>query len=77
MVDSNGRLPIRAVVFRRGEDGFWVVECPSLPGGVSQGRDKAEAVANVKEAMEGWIETMMAHGQPIPEEDFETQVVCV
>ena len=68
---------MRAVVLRRGEDGFWVVECPSLPGCISQGQTKAEAITNIKEAIEGWVETMTAHGQPIPAEDFDTQVLCV
>ena len=68
---------MRAVVLRRGEDGWWVVECPSLPGCISQGRTKAEAIANIKEAIEGWIETMQAHGQAIPGEDFDTQVIAV
>ncbi len=68
---------MRAAVIFRGEDGYWVAECPSLPGCVSQGTTKAEAIANIREAIEGWIETMRAHGQPIPEEDFDTQVVCV
>lgn len=57
---------MRAVVLRHGEDGLWVAECPSLPGCVSQGRTKAEAIANIKEAIDGWIETMRAHGQSIP-----------
>jgi predicted RNase H-like HicB family nuclease len=68
---------MRVVVLRRGEDGFWVAECPSLPGCVSQGQTKPEALANIKEAIEGWIGTMTARSQPIPEEDFEPQVVCV
>ena len=68
---------MRAVVIHRGEDGFWVVECPSLPGCVSQGKTKPEAIANIREAIEGWIEVAKAHGQQIPEEDFDTQVVCV
>ena len=68
---------MRAVVLHRGEDGYWVVECPSLPGCVSQGETKSEAIANIKEAIEGWIETPKAHAQPIADEDFETQVVCV
>ncbi len=68
---------MRAVVLRHGEDGYWVVECPSLPGCVSQGRTKAEAIANIKEAIDGWIETMQAHGQAVPDEDFDTQVLCV
>lgn len=68
---------MRAVILRHGEDGYWVVECPSLPGCVSQGQTKTEAIANIKEAIEGWIETMKAHGQPIPQEDFDTQILCV
>ncbi len=68
---------MRAVVLHRGEDGYWVVEVPSLPGCVSQGKTKAEAIDNIREAIAGWIETATAHQQPIPDEDFETQVVCV
>lgn len=68
---------MRAVVLHRGEDGYWVVEVPSLPGCVSQGKTKPEAIDNIREAIEGWIETASAHRQPIPDEDFETQVVCV
>ena len=68
---------MRAVVLFPGEDNYWVAECPSLPGCISQGKSKAEAVANIKEAIDGWIETMSSHGQPIPDEHFDTQVVCV
>ena len=68
---------MRAAVLHRGQDGYWVVECPSLPGCISQGKTKADAIANIREAIEGWIETAKAHGMPIADEDFETQVVCV
>ncbi|MFH0981142.1 MAG: type II toxin-antitoxin system HicB family antitoxin [Planctomycetota bacterium] len=68
---------MRAAVLHRGEDGYWVVEVPSLPGCISQGKTKPEAMDNIREAIEGWIETASAHHQPIPDEDFETQVVCV
>ena len=68
---------MRAVILRRGEDSGWIVECPSLPGCITQGKTKAEAVRNIKEAIEGWIETMSAQGQTIPEEDYDTQVLCV
>ena len=54
-----------------------VAECPSLPGCISQGETKADAIANIREAIEGWIETAKAHGMPIADEDFDTQVVCV
>ena len=68
---------MRAVILRRGEDSGWIVECPSLPGCITQGKTKAEAVRNIKEAIEGWIETMTVHGQAIPEEDYDIQVLCV
>ena len=68
---------MRAVVLHRGEDGYWVAECPSLPGCVSQGKTKPEAIANIREAIDGWLETAEAHGLSFPDEDFETQVVCV
>ena len=68
---------MRAVVLRRGEDGYWIAEVPSLPGCITQGKDRSEAIANIREAIEGWIETAKSHGLSIPEEDFETQVVCV
>lgn len=39
-------------------------------GRVSQGATKPQAIANIREAIEGWIETASAHGQTIPDEDF-------
>jgi predicted RNase H-like HicB family nuclease len=59
---------MRAVVLYPGEDGYWVAECPSLPGCISQGSTKPEALSNIKEAIEGWLETAKAHGQPIHKE---------
>ena len=44
------------VRLREGEDGYWVVECPNLPGCVSQGRTRREAIANIREAIQGWLE---------------------
>ena len=44
------------VTLERGEDGYIVVECPSLPGCVSQGRIEEEALANIREAIELWLE---------------------
>lgn len=48
------------------EDGVFVAEVPSLPGCVSQGRTRAEAVANVKEAIAAYLESLEAHGEPVP-----------
>lgn len=42
------------------EDGFWVVEVPSLPGCNTQGRTKNEALNNIVDAIEGYIQTLIA-----------------
>ena len=44
------------VVIREGEDGWYVVECPSLPGCILQGKTVAEALENIKEAIELYLE---------------------
>ena len=43
------------VKMERAEDGWLVVECPALPGCVSQGRDEEEALANIREAITAWL----------------------
>jgi predicted RNase H-like HicB family nuclease len=53
---------------REGEDGYIVAECPSLPGCISQGKTEEEALANIKEAIDLWIEEAEDHGNPIPED---------
>lgn len=68
---------MRAIILYPGDDGYWIAECPSLPGCATQGTSKAEAIANAREAVEAWIETARANGQPVPEERFDTQVVCI
>ena len=68
---------MRQVVIYAGEDGFWVAECPSLPGCISQGQTKEEAVANIKEAIQGFIGALQEDGLPVPEEHFDTFVVAV
>lgn len=45
-----------SVLIYPGEDGYVVAECPALPGCVSQGRTREEALANIREAIEGWFE---------------------
>ena len=60
-----------------GEDGYWVAECPSLAGCVSQGRTKEEAIVNLKEAIEGYIALLRDDGLPIPEEKFDALMVAV
>ena len=68
---------MRQVVIHPGEDGYWVVECPSLPGCISQGKTKEEAVANIREAIELYLEALRQSGRPVPPERFETLVLAV
>ncbi len=53
------------VTLTLGEDGFIVAECPSLPGCVSQGKTKEEALQNIKEAIEGIVEVRRGMNNPI------------
>lgn len=55
------------VVFDRDEDGMYVAVCPDLPGCVSQGRTRAEALANITEAVQGYLESLRKHGEPLPQ----------
>ena len=68
---------MRQVVISPGEDGQWVVECPSLPGCISQGATREEAVANIKEAIDGYIAALRDDGLQVPEEKFNTLIVAV
>jgi predicted RNase H-like HicB family nuclease len=68
---------MRQVILYRGEDDFWVAECPSLPGCISQGRDKEEALSNIKQAIEGYILTLQEDGLPVPEDRLDAIVVAV
>lgn len=68
---------MRQVVIYPGEDGYWVVECPSLPGCVSQGKTKEEAIQNIKEAISCYIHSLEEDHLPVPPEKFEVMVVTV
>lgn len=68
---------MRQVILYPGESGYWVAECPSLPGCVSQGITKEEAITNVREAIEGYILALREDGLQIPEERFEAIVLAV
>ena len=54
------------VLVEQDEDGVFVAEVPALPGCITQGSTRKEALANVQEAMELYIESLEAHGDPIP-----------
>jgi predicted RNase H-like HicB family nuclease len=54
------------VLIEQGEDGFFVAEVPALPGCISQGATREEALANIREAIAGYLESLNEHQEPIP-----------
>jgi predicted RNase H-like HicB family nuclease len=61
---------LRPVKFRvtieQDEDGGFIASCPSLPGCFSEGRTRAEALANIRDAVGGYLASLEKHGEPIP-----------
>ena len=58
----------------RDEDGAWVVECPSIPGCISQGTTRDEAVANIREAIVACLEVRAERGMPLTVETQQVEV---
>ncbi|MHB8867803.1 MAG: type II toxin-antitoxin system HicB family antitoxin [Thermoleophilia bacterium] len=54
------------VLIQQDEDGVFVAEVPSLPGCISQARTHSEVMENIREATEAYLESLEAHGEPIP-----------
>jgi len=61
----------RRVILYPGEDGYVVAEVPSLPGCVSQGKTRDEALANIREAIGLHVEILRERGEPIPDDQVE------
>ena len=68
---------MRQVVIYPGENGYWVAECPSLPGCISQAETKQELIRNIKEAIDGYIMALKEDGLPVPDEHFEALLLVV
>ena len=62
------------VIIEMDEDGIFVAECPSLPGCISQGKTRAEAIENIKDAAKGYLESLKKHNEPIPPSIYEETV---
>jgi predicted RNase H-like HicB family nuclease len=58
----------------RDEDGVWIAECPSIPGCVSQGKTRDEAIANIQEAIAACLEVRAEKGLPLTIETREVEV---
>jgi len=68
---------MRQVMIYPGEDDYWVAEVPSLPGCISQGKTREEAITNIKEAIHAYIDALAEDGLAIPEERFEALLAVV
>ena len=68
---------MRQVIVYPGESGFYVVECPSLPGCISQGETKEEALMNIKEAIAAYTAALEEQGLPLPAEKFDSLLVAI
>jgi predicted RNase H-like HicB family nuclease len=68
---------MRQVIIYPGEDKYWVAECLSLPGCVSQGTTKEEAISNIREAIQAYVTTLEEDRLPIPPERFDTILLAV
>ena len=54
------------VLVEADEDGMFVAQVPALPGCISQGKTRSEALQNAKEAIEGYLASLAEHGDPVP-----------
>ncbi len=59
------------ILIEQDEDGVFVAECPALPGCISQGNTRLESLANIKEAIEGYLYSLKKHNEPIPPSIYE------
>ncbi len=64
------------ITIERDEDGVWIVECPSIPGCVSQGATKDEAIENIKDAIKICLEVRAEKGLPLTIETRQVEVAA-
>lgn len=65
------------VYLQKAEEGGYIVSAPALPGCVTQGETKEEALEMIKDAIEGYIVSLKKHGEPIPEDVTTVEKVSV
>ena len=63
------------VTIDRDEDGIWVVECPSIPGCVSQGQTKDKALDNIQDAIRACLQVRAERGMPLTVETKQIEVL--
>jgi predicted RNase H-like HicB family nuclease len=65
-----------SITINRDEDGVWIAECPSIPGCVSQGETREEAIQNVREAIRLCLEVRAEKGMPLTIETASVEVTA-
>ena len=68
---------MRQVIIYRGEDNYWVAECPSLPGCISQGRTKKDAAKNIEEAIEVYIGALREDNLIVPADRLDALLMAI
>ena len=64
------------VTLDRDEDGIWIIECPSIPGCVSQGQSRQDAFENIKDAISACLQVRSERGMPLTIETHQVEVVA-
>ena len=59
-------IPKFRIVIEQDESGVFVAVCPLLPGCISQGKTRSEAIINIKDAIKGYLESLKKHNEAIP-----------
>jgi antitoxin HicB len=62
------------VIINRDEDGKYVAECPGLPGCISQGDSRTQAIENIRDAMKGYLESLRKHNDPLPSSEEVVEI---
>ncbi|HSY09193.1 MAG TPA: type II toxin-antitoxin system HicB family antitoxin [Steroidobacteraceae bacterium] len=74
---ARGSNALRQVLLLRGEGGYWVAECPSLPGCTGEGGTREGAIESVKESIAAYLADLEECGLPVPEERFDALIAVV
>lgn len=67
----------QVVLYPDAQDGGWIAEVPSLPGCISDGATKSEAIENVREAIEAWMEGAESMGMTVAPDSCDVEVVQI
>jgi antitoxin HicB len=61
-------------IIEQDENGNYIVQCPALPGCISEGKTREEALTNIKDAIKGYLASLKKHNEPIPPSIIEETV---